>query len=327
LLGHENGLVRDMAQQLLIDGRYKAAIPYLRKVIQDTARPLKVIHAMWVLEGLSALQTNEVLSLLKSEQLAIKTQALSVIPSVINGTSYAYYAAVLSQLIKKKEATVAPYVAFTANYIKPYSADAADDLLTDLARSYPKDPYVSSAIVSNLAYGEEKFAAALAFVLPDTNLVIHKQLQRVIALVRNAQKNRDPLVLSKLFPKGAALFASSCQTCHAADGNGISSLAPPLNKSEWVTGPKEKLISIVLYGLTGPVKVNGHLYEAPEIGGDMPGIAHSEEITDEDVAQVLSFIRGSWQNNAGPVTADEVAKIRKRFKGRERVFTTEELDK
>lgn len=327
LLGHENGLVRDMAQQLLIDGRYNAAIPYLRKAIQDTVRPLMVIHAMWVLEGLSALQTNEVLFLLKSEQQAIKMQALSVIPAVINGTSYAYYTAALAELIKKNEGMVAPYIAFAANYIKPFSADAARDLLIDLARSYPNNPYVSGAIVSNLAYGEEKFAAALALVVRDTSLVIHKQLQNVIALVRNAQKNRDPLVLSKAFPKGAALFASSCQTCHAADGNGISSLAPPLNKSEWVTGSKEKLISIVLYGLTGPVKVNGHLYETPEIAGDMPGIAHSEEIADEDVAQVLSFIRSSWQNNAGNVTADEVSKIRKRFKGRERAFTIEELEK
>ena len=327
LLGHENGLVRDMAQQLLIDGRFKAAIPYLRKAIKDTVRPLMVIHAMWVLEGLSALQTNEVLFLLKSEQQTIKMQALSVIPSVINGTSYSYYTDALAELIKKNEETVAPYIAFAANYIKPFSADAAGNLLIDLARSYPDNPYVSGAIVSNLAYREEKFAAALASVVPDTNLVIHKQLQNVITLVRNAQKNRDPLLLSKAFPKGAALFASSCQTCHAADGNGISSLAPPLNKSEWVAGSKEKLISIVLYGLTGPVKVNGHLYEAPEIAGDMPGIGHSDEISDEDVAQVLSFIRGSWQNNAGEVTADEVTKIRKRFKSRERAFTIEELEK
>lgn len=327
LLGHENGLVRDMAQQLLIDRRYKAAIPYLREAIQNPVRPLLVIHAMWALEGLSALQTNEVLSLLKSGQRAVKIQALSVIPSVINGTSYSYYTNALAELVTKNEESIAPYIAFVANYIKPYSTDAARNLLLDLARSYPDNPYVSAAILSNLAYSEENFAAAIALVVQDTNRVIHKQLQNVIALVRNAQKDRDPLLLSRAFPKGAALFASSCQTCHGADGNGISSLAPPLNKSEWVTGSKEKLISIVLYGLTGPVKVNGHLYETPEIAGDMPGIAHSEEISDEDVAQVLSFIRGSWQNNAGKVAADEVAKIRKRFKERERVFTVEELEK
>ncbi|MNL77614.1 hypothetical protein D3C87_2038370 [compost metagenome] len=81
----------------------------------------------------------------------------------------------------------------------------------------------------------------------------------------------------------------------------------------------------MLFGLTGPVKINGHMYEAPEISADMPGIAHSEEITDEDVAQVLSFIRGSWQNNGSKVSRDEVAKVRQRLKGRQKAFTIEEL--
>jgi len=327
LLGHENGAVRDMAQQILIDGRYKTAIPYLRTAMADVAHPLLVIHAMWVLEGLSALQTNEVLTLLNSENSIVRVQALSVLPSLINGTSYKYYTAALKKLLAKGDDQTAPYIAFLANYIKPYDADAAEGLLVTLVQQYAKNPYVSSAVISNLAYREELFAATIAKFVPDTNLLINKQLQSVIAHVRSEQKNRDPLLLNRDFPKGAALFASSCQTCHAPDGNGIGSLAPPLNKSEWVTGNKEKLISIVLYGLTGPVKVNGHVYEAPEISGDMPGIAHSDEISDDDVAQVLSFIRGSWQNNAGKISIEEVAKVRKRNAGREKAFNIEELEK
>ncbi|WP_316814721.1 c-type cytochrome [Pedobacter nyackensis] len=327
LLGHENGLVRDMAQQQLIDGRYKMAIPYLRKAITNHAHPLMVIHAMWVLEGLSALQTNEVLTLLKSEDVAVKIQALSVLPSVINAGSHKYYIALLEQLLEKGDPKIAPYLAFVAEYLKPYQADAAQELLIALLKKYPKDAYVSSAVLSNLTYREESFADMIMEVLPDTNVVINKQLKKLITRIRNTRKNRDPDLLNKEFPKGAALFASSCQTCHAADGNGISSLAPPLNKSEWVTGDKNKLISIVLYGLTGPIKINGHVYEAPEISADMPGIAHSEEISDDDVAQVLSFIRGSWQNNADKVSIDEVGKVRKHNQGREKAFTVAELDK
>jgi mono/diheme cytochrome c family protein/glucose/arabinose dehydrogenase len=327
LLGHKNGAVRDMAQQLLIDGKYKTAIPYLRAAITDKAHPMLVIHAMWVLEGLSALQTNEVLALMKSETYNIKVQALSVIPSIINAASYKAYTAALEALLAENDLQVAPYIAFLANYIKPYHAEAAQNLLLGLVKKYPNNPYVSGSVVSNLAYGEELFAAKIAGFLPDTNLLINKKLRNIITRVSSRQKSRDPLLLSKEFPKGAALFASSCQTCHAADGNGISSLAPPLNKSEWVAGNKEKLISIVLYGLTGPVKVNGHVYESPEISADMPGIAHSDEISDDDVAQVLSFIRGSWQNNADKVSIDEVAKVRKRYTGREKAFTIEELEK
>lgn len=92
-----------------------------------------------------------------------------------------------------------------------------------------------------------------------------------------------------------------------------------------MTGNKERLIAIVLYGLTGAVKINGHVYEAPEISADMPGIAHNKEINDEEVAQVLSFIRSSWENNAGSVKLEEVAKVRKQYQGREKAFTAKEL--
>ena len=114
---------------------------------------------------------------------------------------------------------------------------------------------------------------------------------------------------------------------HGADGNGVKSLAPPLNKSEWVTGDKGKLISIVLYGLTGPVTVNGHLYKAPEINSDMPGIGYDKSLPNEDVAQLLSFIRTSWQNDADKITAQEVTKVRQRLSDRQKAFTVEELDK
>lgn len=326
MLGHQNGLVRDMAQQLLIDGKYRSAIPYLRAALGHKDQPLQLIHAMWVLEGMSALQTNEVLELLRSPQWPVKMQALSVLPAVINGSSYRYFRDELLKMVAADDQMAAPYLGFAASYIRPYDASAADALLLALVKKYPDNPYVSSAVISNLSYREEQFAGEIAGLVPDANLAINKQLKKVIMGVNNSQKNRDPSLLIRDFPKGAALFASSCQTCHAPDGNGIKSLAPPLNKSEWVTGNKEKLISIVLYGLTGPVKINGHVYEAPEISADMPGIAHSDEISVDDVAQVLSFIRGSWENNAGKVSIDEVVKVRKQYKDREKAFTIAELE-
>lgn len=326
LLGHDNGVVRDLAQQRLIDGRYKTAIPFLRDAIDDPSQSLKAIHAMWVLEGLSALKTDEVLRLLSSAQEKVMIQALSVIPSVISGSSSLFYSKALIELLSADRSAIAPYIAFVANHIQPYEPDAAWKLLIGLAQKYPDNRYVADAILSNLAYQEEKFATELAIVLPNKNLLIHQKIQSVIALKKNVQEHQDPLLLSKTYPKGAALYASSCQTCHAANGNGIASLAPPLNQSEWVTGNKDKLIAIVMYGLAGPVKVNGHLYESPEIAGDMPGIAHSKEISDEDIAQVLSFIRASWQNEAVKITSSEVARLRKQYLHRERAFTVEELE-
>ena len=83
----------------------------------------------------------------------------------------------------------------------------------------------------------------------------------------------------------------------------------------------------MLYGLTGPIQVSGKLYEAPEITGDMPGISNNKELTDEDVAQLLSFIRNSWNNRADKVTGNEVNQVRQKYRDRQKPFTVQELQK
>jgi mono/diheme cytochrome c family protein len=149
----------------------------------------------------------------------------------------------------------------------------------------------------------------------------------MVGEIKAAGANRDPRALEREFPKGSTIFKSFCQTCHGADGNGIKSLAPPLNNSNWVNGDKNKLIPIVLFGLTGPVKVNGTIYGPPEINGDMPGIGNNTEFSDEDLAQLLSFLRRSWRNNADKVTVADIKKVRTKYKGRQKVFTEAELNR
>ncbi|WP_256005814.1 DUF7133 domain-containing protein [Pedobacter deserti] len=326
LLGHANGHIRDLAQQTLIDRKYKQAIPALKQAVRQTANPLLTIHALWTLEGLHALETNEVVNLLKNADTHIRLQALTVIPSVLHMQSAPVYIAALQHMLESNDEPALPYIAYLASYLKAYNQRAADELLLALAKRQPENKYLADAIVSNLEYREEAFAATLSQALPDTSVLVARQVRKAADNYWNKQKNRNPEVLARQFPKGAALFASSCQTCHGADGNGIKSLAPPLNKSQWVTGNKNRLISIVLHGLTGPINVNGHLYEAPEIAGDMPGIANSDEISDEDIAQLLSYIRQSWQNNSGKITAKEVTTQREKLKGRQKTFTQEELE-
>lgn len=326
MLGSPNGYLRDEAQQALIDNKNKAAIPLLKQVIKQTGNPLQVIHALWTLEGLHALETNEVLALLKRQEWPVRMQALTVIPSVISLSSAPLYVAALQQLLDNNDELAAPYIGFLAADLKPFNEKAADGFLVDLAKKYPDNAYVADAVISNLAYREEAFKKSLAAVVPNSDLRINKQLQKVITAYKNTQKNRNPELLASQFPRGSAIFRSTCQTCHGADGNGTPSLAPPLNKSQWVTGDKNKLISIVLFGLTGPINVNGHVYEAPEIAGDMPGIGHNDELNDEDIAQLLSFIRQSWQNDAAKVDKKDILNIRNKYKGRQKTFTMEELD-
>src|SRR5690606_6347275 len=148
--------------------------------------------------------------------------------------------------------------------------------LMELARQYPQDPYVSDAIISNLDGKEEAFLKQLNQWNSDSTLTIKEHLNEVLDDIREREQARLKRELLKELSRGQELYINICQTCHGADGKGIRSLAPPLNNSEWVTGDKHRLAAIVLYGLTGPVDVDGHHYGEDEIGGEMPGNGNND---------------------------------------------------
>jgi len=99
---------------------------------------------------------------------------------------------------------------------------------------------------------------------------------------------------------GAQIYASHCVACHQATGLGLPGVFPPLAASEWVTGPGELAIQIVLHGVSGSLTVGGTTYN-----GQMP--AFKDKLKDEEIAAVLSYVRGSFGNSAGKVDAASVA--------------------
>jgi mono/diheme cytochrome c family protein len=109
----------------------------------------------------------------------------------------------------------------------------------------------------------------------------------------------DPAVMAA----GQTEFAY-CQACHAPDGAGMPGLAPPLAGSEWVTGPVENPIRIVLRGLEGPIKVKGVDYNLPL------AMAPAPHLSDDQIAAVLTYARNSFGNKASAVTADQVKAFR-----------------
>lgn len=326
LLGNPNGYVRDKAQQILVDTKPATVIPVLRDAIKTSTNPLMVIHALWTLEGLNAIKTNEVLALMQSPQWAIRMQAITVSTSVINSSNYKQFASAFDRVIASGDTVAAPYIGFAAGSIQAIDKQAGDGLLLSLVKKYPKNVFVSDAVVNNMEGREEAFQKELLPLFPDTSIMIHHRLQRVITAIQEAKNNSDPKRLAKLYPKGAAIFNTVCKTCHGEDGNGVPSLAPPLNRSEIVNGDKNIMISILLKGLSGPVKVDGHEYKAPEISGEMPGFADNKDFTDADLAQIMNFVRRAWQNKGDKVNGGDVRAIRKKLETREKSFTMDELD-
>jgi mono/diheme cytochrome c family protein len=104
--------------------------------------------------------------------------------------------------------------------------------------------------------------------------------------------------------KGKAIYESVCGICHGADGLGKPGQAPALAGSEWVVAKGfNRLAHIPLAGVNGPIQVAGKDW-------NMAMAAMGAALPDDSLAAVLSYIRGSWGNQASAVTAEDIKKIR-----------------
>ena len=101
---------------------------------------------------------------------------------------------------------------------------------------------------------------------------------------------------------GKALFNGTCSVCHQANGEGLAGVFPPLAKSDYIAQDVKRAISTVLRGLAGKVTVNGKEYNSV-----MPPM---NQLNDDEIANILSYVLNSWGNPGGRITADEVKKVR-----------------
>lgn len=106
--------------------------------------------------------------------------------------------------------------------------------------------------------------------------------------------------------RGKVVYASYCLTCHQADGGGVPNLNPPLIQTSYVLGKKEPLIKIVLNGFTEHVDIDGESYS-----NNMPPL---NLLKDQQIADVLTYIRNNFGNKADAVLPSEVQKVRSSVK-------------
>ena len=115
----------------------------------------------------------------------------------------------------------------------------------------------------------------------------------------------------------------SCSTCHQETGEGLENIYPPIAKSRWVTGDKERLIKLTLHGIWGEITVNGKTYDPSK--GVPPMTAVGAMFDDNQVAAVLTYARNSWGNQADPITPGEVKAVRAATSDRKIFYKPEEL--
>ena len=130
-----------------------------------------------------------------------------------------------------------------------------------------------------------------------------KKVEAVSAEQLSAEiaKNLPAQPIEKELP-GKSVYMKNCLTCHQADGSGVPNMHPPLGPGSWIGKDPRELVAIMMKGLSGQIEVDGQVYK-----NHMPSHA---KLTDEEIADVLTYVRSSFGNNFGPVTAGLVEKVR-----------------
>ena len=107
---------------------------------------------------------------------------------------------------------------------------------------------------------------------------------------------------SELMAQGEGVYLANCAACHQPTGLGLAGAFPPLAGSDFLQGNRQEVMAAALFGLQGPITVNG-----VEYNGVMPSLGH---LPDEDLAAAITYVFGSWGNNLAAVSTEEVAALR-----------------
>jgi len=107
--------------------------------------------------------------------------------------------------------------------------------------------------------------------------------------------------LEQKIASGKNIYTKTCFACHQANGEGIASAFPPLAKSDYLNADVKRAIAIVLHGKTGEITVNGEKYNS---------VMTKQTLTDDEVADVLTYVYNSWGNNKTNVKVSTVQEVK-----------------
>ena len=135
----------------------------------------------------------------------------------------------------------------------------------------------------------------------DTLQLAKMEARKTLNHIRTPDRQRDNLRRDSGV-RGELVYTTYCTPCHQLDGKGDGTRFPTLAGTDWVTGDKERLINVLLHGLEGAIEVNDKTFNTA-----MP--QHSF-LKDEEIADVLTYIRSNFGNAAGEISTEEVAALR-----------------
>jgi mono/diheme cytochrome c family protein/glucose/arabinose dehydrogenase len=294
-LDHPNGWWRDTAQKLLVLRQDRSVVPTLQEMVRTSPSLLARFHAMWTLEGLSALDAALVREEMNDPNPEMRIQAIRA-----------------SESLRK----------------------AGDSSLEKDIRDRTRDTDTKVVIQAMLTLHllkvpDIKTVVRTAQRMKKTRGVqeIGNQLLRPAGGGFSLGGGRGPNFLTPeqqtTMERGAGIYAELCYACHGPDGHGAplagapagTMMAPPLANSPRVLGHRDYVIKTLLHGLTGPI--DGNTY---------PGVMVQMGTNKDDwIAAVGSYVRNSFGNRGSFVTPSDVARVRAETTDRKAMWTIEAL--
>lgn len=119
--------------------------------------------------------------------------------------------------------------------------------------------------------------------------------------VASSKPDVSTMTKDEMIERGKAIYGRTCFACHQSTGQGVPDVFPPLAKADYLNADIDRAIEIVLRGKSGEITVNGKKYNS---------VMPAQMLSDEETAQVMTYIYNSWDNNGTEVTPDMVKKVR-----------------
>ena len=295
-LSHPNGWWRDTAQKLIIlrDDR-ETVVPALESLVTQGSSEFGRLHALWALEGMGKINPRILTKALTDSSSMVRTSAIRV--------------------------------------AEPYLASGDEMIVASLTKSFPKDPEMVVQMLNSLAASGASHPDLVA--LAETLTKQYNKLDAVKAGVEARKtliEDRERAVALKqqgeqfaaAMLHGKEIYQQLCFSCHGEKGEGTpmggaqgQRLAPPFGGSKRITGSGESAIRIVLHGLVGPIDNKTY-----------PGLmAPMADNDDPWIADIITYVRNSFGNEAPFIRPETVTAIRKQHEGRTQPWTLEELAK